>query len=134
MTDTMQVAPTVPRRGSRRYHRIDGWRGYYAPALAVAGASDTGTWSDSPCPTPEVKRELRRLSDHLRKNGVPVRTRYGTSSNVFCGKRWLTVVNRSDFPRAAQLALDWIEQHKRDTSFVHTAEQEQLGYKPSEAS
>lgn len=132
MTDSMRAsadsgAIRIPARGASRYHRIDGWRGYSVPALAVAGASDTGTWDDSPCPSPQVKAELARLSKHLRENGVPVRTRYGTSSNVFCGKRWLVVRNREDWPRAAQLALDWMEEHRADTRFIHSAEQEQLG-------
>ena len=48
----------------RRYHRIDGWRGFWIPGTAVAGVSDTGTWSDSPCPTPAVKAELRALAEH----------------------------------------------------------------------
>ena len=46
---------------TKRYHKIDGWRGYPVPALAIVGASDTGGWDDSPCPSREVKAELRRF-------------------------------------------------------------------------
>ena len=112
----------------RRYHRIDGWRGYYIPALAIAGSSDTGNWNDSPCPSGLVKQEIRRLqSEVLIPNGIKSRTRFGGSSNVFCGKRWLTV-SKQDFHQAALLVSEWLEQHKFDTAFVHDADLDQLGY------
>ena len=106
----------------RRYHRIDGWRGYPVPATAVAGSSDTGTWDDSPAPTPEVKAELRRLQrEALRPAGIKSRQRIGGSSNVFCGKRWLCVAP-GDFPRAAELAHKWLSENKASTQYVHDAD------------
>ena len=106
----------------KRYHRIDGWRGYFVPAYAVAGTSDTGMWSDSPCPSNEVKAEIRRfMRECLKPLGIKARTRYGTSSNVFCAKRWV-VVGHDDFDRAAQAADAWLAAHERDTHYLHDAD------------
>ena len=104
-----------------RYHRIDGWRGYRIPGTAVAGASDTGTFDDSPAPSPLVKAEIRRLQrEVLRPAGIASRQRWGSSSNVFCGKRWLCVAVE-DFERAQTLVGEWLKQHKFDTRFIHDA-------------
>lgn len=105
----------------RRYNKIDGWRAYWIPALAVAGASDTGTYSDSPCPSYEVAKELNRLrKEVLRPAGIKSRTRWGSTSNLFCAKRWL-VVSREDFPRAAAHVAEWLEENRHTTSYVHDA-------------
>ena len=105
----------------RRYNKIDGWRGYWVPALAVAGSSDTGTYSDSPCPSNEVNLELRRLrKEVLRPAGITSRTRWGNSSNLFCSKRWL-VVSQADFAKAAALVTAWLEDNRRTTSYIHDA-------------
>ncbi len=105
----------------RRYHRIDRWRGYYVPALAIAGSSDTGSYSDSPCPSDEVAKELNRLrKEALRPAGIHSRTRWGTSSNLFCAKRWL-VVSQIDFAKAAALVRNWIDENRRTTSYIHDA-------------
>lgn len=110
----------------RRYHRIDGWRGYYIPSNAIVGASDTGTWSDSPCPTPEVKAEIRRFQrEVLRPLGIKSRQRFGTSSNVFCGKRWVCV-RPASFAVAAIAVQKWRDSPSyRDYKFVHDADIEQ---------
>lgn len=111
-----------------RYHRIDGWRGYSIPALAIVGASDTGGGSDSPCPTASAKAELARFQrEALRPLGISSRTRMGGSSNVFCGKRWL-VVKRASFDTAARAAIDWLKKHQTDTRYIHSADLEKLGY------
>jgi len=105
-----------------RYHRIDAWRGYRIPGAAVAGASDTGMASDSPCPTVEVKSEIRTLQKWLRtKHGITTRTRYGSSSNLFCGKRWLCVVDAKDFALAQELAEGWLSRTKNSTHYIHGA-------------
>ena len=117
---------------AKRYHKIDGWRGYYIPGLAIVGASDTGTWDDSPCPSNLVKAEIRRFQcEVLQPAGIKSRTRYGTSSNVFCAKRWL-VVDKKDFDRSARLAVQWLDAHRYDTDFIHSADLEQLGYTTEE--
>lgn len=104
-----------------RYHKIDGWRGYWIPQYAVAGARDTGTWPDSPCPTPEVKAELREFGKMLRLHGVRYRTKFGVSSNVFCGKRYIVVHSR-DYPRALGLARDWFAANNQFTRYIHECE------------
>ena len=91
------------KRIPARYYRIDGWRGFMIPGAAVAGASDTGGWEDSPCPTRGVRAEIDRLrKEVLRPAGINSRMRAGASSNVFCGKRWITV-SPEDWPRAKAL-------------------------------
>lgn len=108
-------------RTPARYHKIDGWRGFWIPGLAVAGASDTGTWGDSPCPTHKVKAEIRRLQrECLRPAGIKSRQRFGTSSNVFCGKRWVCVAPQ-DLQRATELVAAWLSEHRRDTDYLHNA-------------
>lgn len=94
---------------ARRFHRLDAWRGYSIPSCAVAGASDTGMWSDSPCPSNGVKAEIRRFQrEVLRPLGIKSRTRSGSSSNVFCGKRWVCV-SPDDFQRAAEATQRWLD-------------------------
>lgn len=122
---------TVP--STRRYHRIDGWRGYTIPRLAILGASDTGTADDSPCPTPQVLAEIARFRrEALRPAGIRSRSGAGLTTNVFCQKRWLTVA-AADFPRAAQLATDWIAEHDHELRYLHSADLEKLGYRPAAA-
>jgi hypothetical protein len=109
------------QRISRRYHRIDGWRGFWIPGTAVAGASDTGTWDDSPCPSPKVKAEIRRLQrEVLRPAGIASRQCFGASSNVFCAKRWLCV-SPLDFAKAQTLVNEWLKQNESTLQYVHDA-------------
>ena len=111
----------MAKRIPSRYHRIDGWRGYRIPGAAVAGASDTGSWSDSPCPTELVKAEIRRFQrECLKPAGIASRTRMGSSSNVFCGKRWV-VVDPEHWQRAFELANEWLAANKYTTRFIHEA-------------
>ena len=111
---------------TRRYHRTDGWRGYPIPRFAIIGASDTGEWSDSPCPTREVKAEIRRFQrEVLRPLGIKSRQRIGVTSNVFCGKRWL-VVPRGSFCTAAAAALEWMEKNDLSLQYLHTADLKEL--------
>ena len=110
----------------RRYHRIDGWRGYPIPALAVIGSSDTGEWDDSPAPSREVKAEIRRFQrEVLRPLGIKSRQRFGVSSNVFCAKRWVCVP-RGSFQAAAQATLEWLEKNDSSLRFLHSADLKSL--------
>ena len=115
MTDIKIVAPV------RRYNRIDGWRGYYIPACAIVGASDTGTAPDSPCSSNLVKAEIARVGKEvLHPLGIKYRTVWGNSSNIFCAKRWI-VVKKESFNTAAYAVLKWLEDHRVDTDFIHDA-------------
>lgn len=60
-----------------------GWRGYGSFENSVAGANDTGTWSDSPCPTPVRQREIGMAKTALRKAGIRYRTAWARTSNCF---------------------------------------------------
>jgi hypothetical protein len=105
-----------------RYHRIDAWRGYRIPQYAVAGASDTGTAPDSPCPSGAVAKELIRFGKEcLHTLGIKYRTVWGVSSNCFCSKRWITV-KKTDFDKAALAASTWLNMHKDDTYYIHNGE------------
>jgi hypothetical protein len=106
----------------KRYHRTDGWRGYFIPANAIAGSSDTGLWSDSPCPSNEVKAELRRfVKECLKPLGIRTRQRYSKSTNCFMVKRWV-VVAPEDFNVAATAATHWLANHDHELRYVHDAD------------
>jgi len=68
----------------KHYIRTDGWRGYEEPINAICGANDTGTWSDSPCPSNVRELELTRAKSILRKNKISYKQAVCRSSNVFC--------------------------------------------------
>lgn len=122
------------RRKPRLHRGSDGWGrdSYMIPAGSVVGSSDTGMWEDSPAPSDKVKDELERFRrDVLRPEGIRSRVRWSASGNVFMVKRWV-VVPPGDFERAAQLAVDWLAEHKDDTDFIHDADLDDLGYKPAE--
>jgi len=104
-----------------RYHKIDGWRGFWIPGRAIAGASDTGMSYDSPAPSDKVKEEIGRFRAAMREAGIRTRLRWGGSSNVFMGKRWVTVADFADFARATELAHDWLKEHRDDTRYIHDA-------------
>lgn len=55
------------------------------------------------------------------KQDGPARTRYGSSSNVFCGKRWLCVVDSKQHAKAMELANQWLEDNRINTSYIHCA-------------
>jgi hypothetical protein len=98
----------------------DAWRGYEQPFDAVAGSSDTGSWSDSPAPSDEVNKELRMLETHLKSKGFEVSRSMTESSNAFMKKRWLVV---SKNHKAAKTAANkWLAEHKDDTSHIHDAD------------
>lgn len=106
-----------------RYHRIDGWRGYWIPDGAIAGASNTGMSSDSPCPTTAVLAELRAFAKAVcRKNGIKYRIRAGTTSNVFCQKLYVIVLKK-DYERALAFANEWFKTGDYGkTSYIHGCE------------
>lgn len=111
-----------------RYHKIDGWRGYWMPANALAGVSDTG--STGPAPSDLALTELALLRRALRKAGIATRVTTGETSNVFCGKHWIVARHPADFARAAQLVVDWLEETREDTRYIHDADLDELGFQP----
>lgn len=126
MKNTTGILKADPMK--QRYHRTDGWRGYSIPGRAVAGASDTGMWEDSPARSDLVKAELDRYrKEVLRANGIRSRIRHTQSSNVFMVKHWV-VVSEEDFDRAAQLTVDWLADNYATTEYVHEADLDEVGY------
>jgi hypothetical protein len=90
------------------YVSTDGWRGYTEPINAVAGANDTGTWSDSPCPSHVAERELMDIKHILRRNKIKFRHTYCQSSNAFCMHRYI-VVHEDDVQRAREIIAEQID-------------------------
>lgn len=88
-----------------------GWRGYETFVNAVAGANDTGTWSDSPCPTPAREREIGMAKTALRKAGIRHRTAWARTSNCFSMGQHVLVAPE-DRARAIEV-LTPIEQETR---------------------
>lgn len=115
-TDELVEMIAASGRQPTTYHKIDGWRGYSIPFGAVIGASDTGSWSDSPCPSDKVEAEIKQVQAVLRKEGIRSRQKFGETSNVFCGKRWL-VVSPKDWERAEQITENLIPQFR----YIHNA-------------
>jgi hypothetical protein len=99
----------------------DGWRGYSQPIYAVAGSSDTGTWSDSPAPTPTVKKEIADARKFLRSRGISTKASLSHSSNLFMGKRWI-VASIEDYEKARKLMAEYLKEHERDTQHIHEAD------------
>jgi hypothetical protein len=115
---------SLPRK--RRYHRIDGWRGYYVPRLAIVGASYTGEWEDSPCKGVDLALEINRFRrEVLRPLNIKSTGIWGESSNVFCQKRWVCVAE-VDFIRAAEATVEWMRENDRSLKLLHDADLNQL--------
>jgi len=96
----------------------DGWRGYERPVYAIAGSSDTGMWSDSPCPSDRVKAELTDLKKHLRSKGIHYREIITKSSNVFMIKHWL-ISSVEQFEEAVKVAEAWLKDNHAVTNHIH---------------
>jgi hypothetical protein len=92
------------------------WRGANVPTFAVAGANDTGTWDDSPCPTPVASKELSELASYLQSRGVPTKEMVCEGSNVFCAHRYLIT-----YPRDTEYARDIVEFYleKNETQLLY---------------
>ena len=97
------------------YVRTDGWREYSQPIYAVAGANDTGTWSDSPCNSVVRKREITGFTKMLREAKIPYVLKWANSSNVFCMKQFV-IVAESDHEKAYDMA----EAYVKDTDLFYS--------------
>lgn len=76
---------------STEWKASDGWRGRGEPVYAVCGANDTGMWSDSPCPSDVCEKELKQVTDILKKRTIPTKIITCETSNVFCVSRYVIV-------------------------------------------
>jgi hypothetical protein len=93
---------------STTYTRTDGWRGYTSFNFAVAGANDTGMWSDSPCRSDVADKELKSIEAALKSAGIPSKRRTGETSNVFCVHHYV-IVPPAYFEQAKQVVADFLE-------------------------
>lgn len=82
--------------------KIDGWRGYSRPMFAVEEVSDTGTWSDSPCPSSKAEEKVKETIATLKSRKVKAYEAFGTTSNVFCMKRYV-IVRGIDYAKAVEI-------------------------------
>jgi hypothetical protein len=84
----------------------DGWRGYSEPVNAIGGCNHTGSWSDSPCPTDVVKKELNGFKRILKHKGIRFKTFACNTSNVFCQSVYL-LVDPENKERGKELATEY---------------------------
>ena len=87
-----------------------GWRGHSEPINAVAGANNTGSWDDSPCPSHICEREIKEYRAMLRKNKIASRLKVCQTSNVFCAHVYVLV-----HPDDKEKALELAKEHQNDT-------------------
>ena len=91
-----------------KYVRTDGWRGYEEPQFAVAGANDTGTWSDSPCPSHIAEAELNAVTELLKKEKIKVKKLSCQTSNGFCIHHYLVPMLKN-VERAREIVKGYID-------------------------
>jgi hypothetical protein len=72
-----------------KYVETSSWRGYEEPIYAIAGVNDTGSWSDSPCPSNIADKELSDIINVLKKHKISVKKITTSTSNVFCVHHYL---------------------------------------------
>jgi hypothetical protein len=101
------------------YKSTDGWRGYSEPIYAVAGANDTGMYSDSPCPSNIREKELKAIVDVLRGEGIKTREVVCVSSNVFCVHVYL-VPKVKDVPKAREIVKTFLETNDTRLAYLVT--------------
>ncbi len=95
----------------------DSWRGYEKPVQAVCGANDTGTWEDSPCPSPVRKREIDAVKQLFKKAGIKSRQMWARSSNVFCQHCYLIVLP-SQQEDARKIVQDYLDNNETDLLYI----------------
>jgi hypothetical protein len=98
--------------------RTDGWRGYEQPINAVGGANNTGTWSDSPCPTHVALAEIEAFRKQLRKVGIRSKLLGCATSNVFCQHIYVLV-----HPENRERAYEIAKGHENDTRLFYAVSQ-----------
>jgi hypothetical protein len=74
-----------------KHAHTDAWRGYEQPTNAIAGANNTGNFSDSPCPENVCLSELDQVKKIMIQNNIPYKLVWCGSSNVFCMRGYIVV-------------------------------------------
>lgn len=80
-----------------------GYRGHERPVNAVGGCAHTGNWSDSPCRTDVVKKEIEAFKKMLKSESIRFKTLVTKTSNVFCQHVYV-LVHPDDRDRALPIA------------------------------
>jgi hypothetical protein len=91
------------------------------PIYAVAGANDTGTWEDSPCPSYQVDKELKDFQTHLREKGISSMIKSTESSNVFMIRRWI-IVEPKKLAEAKKIANQYLKKKEEKTKYIYGAD------------
>ena len=102
---------------SLEYVRTDGWRGYSKPKYAVAGATNTGNWSDSPAPSNICEQEIKAVEAHLKSNGIKTKIQVCETSNVFCVHVYL-IVYPSKHEQAKGIVEEYLQANETMLAFV----------------
>jgi hypothetical protein len=100
-----------------KYIKTDGWRGYSQPVDAIAGANDTGTWSDSPCNSHVSKKERDDFKAILKKHKINFKSMTCSTSNVFCVHHYILVA-----PINREKALILAKEHMKNTTLFYSCE------------
>jgi hypothetical protein len=101
----------------KKWVRTDAWRGYEIPIYAVAGANDTGMWSDSPCPSNVCSKELDDIQKQLRAAHILSRRTVCRSSNVFCIHRYL-ICSPDDVERGREVVQKFLNENYTRLSYL----------------
>lgn len=91
------------------------------PIFAIAGANDTGTWEDSPCPSYEVNAELEGLQKYLAQKGIKSKIVHTESSNVFMIRRWI-VPEEDKYKEAKNLTKQYLKEKEEKTKYIYGAD------------
>lgn len=102
---------------SEKYIRTDGWRGYSEPKFAVVGANDTGTSSDSPCPSDVREAELKAIAAELHKEKIETKQIVTNTSNVFCVHVYL-IVKVKFAEKAREIVEAFLENNETRLSYL----------------
>lgn len=100
----------------KRYHKIDGWRGFEEYVYGVVAGNDTGTWDDSPCNSNVVERELNAVISKLHNAGIKTKRVTMPTSNVFCVSHQI-IVKIKDVDAARKIVTEHLENN--DTSIIY---------------
>lgn len=96
----------------------DGWRGYSEPIYAVCGANNTGSYSDSPCPTNVCEQEIKDARAYLKKKGFKTRLQACESSNIFCQHIYV-LAPVSQIEQAREAFNEYYQGAKDQTSLLY---------------
>jgi hypothetical protein len=99
------------------WENTGGYRGFCKPKYAIAGANDTGMWSDSPCPSNVSKSEIETIQGVLKSAGIDTIIMTTETSNIFCVHHYL-IAKVKDFEKAKEIVTKHIEETETRLLYV----------------